>query len=71
MLIDAAKRGQGITLGTRYLIDSKLQEGQLVRLSDFSVLSGRSYWLALNEAKPITEDTLLFFEWLKSYQALK
>ncbi len=71
MLIDAAKRGQGITLGTRYLIDSKLQEGQLVRLSDFSVLSGRSYWLALNEAKPITEDTLLFFEWLKSYQTLK
>jgi len=70
VLIDAAKRGQGITLGTRYLIDRKLLDGQLVRLSDFSVSSGRSYWLALNETKSINDDTMLFFEWLNHYQSL-
>ncbi|MDO6565288.1 LysR substrate-binding domain-containing protein [Amphritea sp. 1_MG-2023] len=69
MLIDAAKRGQGVTLGTRHLIDSKLKDGQLCRVSDFSVLSGRRYWLVLNEAKPITEDCQLLFDWLEHYEA--
>lgn len=71
VLIDSAKRGQGITLGTRYLIDSKLKEKQLIRLSDFSVLSGRSYWLALNELKPINDNTRCFYEWLNHYQAVR
>lgn len=67
VLVDAAKRGQGITLGTRYLIDSKLADKQLIRLADFSVRSGRSYWLALNESKSINEDAKAFYEWLKKY----
>lgn len=71
MLIDAAKRGMGITLGTSYLIDSKLAEGTLCRCSGLSLQSGRSYWLALNQAKPITEETLVLIDWLKRYQALK
>ncbi|WP_235963590.1 LysR substrate-binding domain-containing protein [Marinomonas colpomeniae] len=71
VLIDSAKRGLGITLGTRYLIDSKLKEKQLIRLSDFSVLSGRSYWLALNESKPMNDNTRRFYDWLNHYQAMR
>lgn len=70
VLVDAAKRGQGITLGTRYLIDSKLADKQLIRLADFSVRSGRSYWLALNESKSINEDAKAFYEWLKKYSLM-
>jgi DNA-binding transcriptional LysR family regulator len=71
VLIDSAKRGLGITLGTRYLIDSKLKEKQLIRLSDFSVFSGRSYWLALNESKAMNDNTRRFYDWLKHYQAIR
>ena len=71
VLIDSAKRGLGITLGTRYLIDSKLKEKQLIRLSDFSVLSGRSYWLALNESKPMNDNTRRFYDWLHHYQVIR
>ena len=70
VLVDAAKRGQGITLGTRYLIDGKLADKQLIRLADFSVRSGRSYWLALNESKSINEDAKAFYEWLKKYSMM-
>lgn len=70
VLVDAAKRGQGITLGTRYLIDSKLADKQLIRLADFSVRSGRSYWLALNESKSINEDAKVFYDWLKNYPSI-
>lgn len=70
VLVDAAKRGQGITLGTKHLIDSKLADKQLIRLADFSVHSGRSYWLALNESKSINEDAKVFYDWLKNYPSI-
>lgn len=70
VLVDAAKRGQGITLGTKHLIDSKLADKQLIRLADFSVRSGRSYWLALNESKSINEDAKVFYDWLKNYPSI-
>ncbi|WP_157953571.1 LysR substrate-binding domain-containing protein [Zobellella maritima] len=49
VLLDAAERGLGVTLGSRYLLDNKLKNGALVRLADFSMHSGRSYYLAANE----------------------
>lgn len=70
VLVDAAKRGQGITLGTKHLIDNKLADKQLIRLADFSVRSGRSYWLALNESKSINEDAKVFYDWLKNYPSI-
>ena len=70
VLVDAAKRAQGITLGTRHLIDGKLEDNQLCRLSDFSVCSGRSYWIAMNESKPLNEEAKRFYDWLKHYPSL-
>ena len=71
MLIDAAKRGQGITLGTRYLLDDKLEHGDLVRISDTSMTSGRNYWISLNNSKPITKTTIEIFNHLKNHTHLK
>ncbi|WP_116474154.1 LysR substrate-binding domain-containing protein [Zobellella maritima] len=68
VLIDAAERGQGVTLGSRYLLDNKLRSGSLVRLTEFSMHSGRSYFLAVNEARPQTEEVRLIHQWLVGYQ---
>lgn len=69
MLIDAAKRGLGITLGTRYLLDRKLADGELIRVSDYSVSSGRSYWLAINESLSEAGEGRLLANWLRHYQS--
>lgn len=68
MLIDAAKRGQGVTLGTRYLLDQKLKQGQLIGLPEISVKSGRNYWLALNNNKQVSDDILSLYNFLQSHQ---
>ena len=68
VLIDAAERGQGVTLGSRYLLDQKLQSGSLVRLADFSMHSGRSYYLAVNDSKPMSEEVRLIYQWLANYR---
>ncbi len=64
MLIDAAKRGQGIALGTRYLLDDKLADGDLVRVGDVSLTSGRHYWIALNSSRPLNRKVLGLYDFL-------
>lgn len=64
-LIEAAIRGHGVTLGTRYLLDRELECGRLTRLSDFSVKSGRGYYLKLNNDLPFRDDVGLIHDWLR------
>jgi len=67
MLIDAAKRGQGIALGTRYLLDDKLADGELVRVADMNMYSGRNYWIALNNAKPLNRKIMGIYDHLRTF----
>ncbi|WP_027859180.1 LysR substrate-binding domain-containing protein [Marinobacterium jannaschii] len=69
VLVDAAERGQGITLGARFLIDQKMCDGVLQRVSDFSVVSGRSYWVALNESRQLPDEVRLIYDWLAAWQS--
>jgi LysR family transcriptional regulator, glycine cleavage system transcriptional activator len=69
VLVDAATRGHGVTLGTRYLLDSELQSGRLMRLSGHSVRSGRGYYLMLNGDQPYREEVGLIHQWLRRYCA--
>ncbi|MFC6671061.1 LysR substrate-binding domain-containing protein [Marinobacterium aestuariivivens] len=68
VLVDAAARGHGVTLGTRYLLDLELQSGRLARLSDFSVRSGRGYYLMLNNEQPYREEVGLIHQWLREFR---
>ncbi len=67
MLIDAAKRGQGIALATRYLLDDKLADGDLVRVGESSMTSGRNYWIALNNSRPLNRKVLGLYDFLRKY----
>lgn len=68
VLIDAAERGQGITLGSRYLLDNKLKNGSLVRMNECSMLSGLSYYLSINEERSKTEEVQKIYQWLLHYK---
>lgn len=67
MLIDAAKRGQGIALGSRYLMDDKLARGDLVRVGKTSMKSGRNYWIALNNSRPLSRKVLAVYDFLRKF----
>lgn len=64
VLVDAATRGHGVTLGTRYLLDQELQNGRLARLSTFSVRSGRGYYLMSNNDQPYRHEVAQLRAWL-------
>ncbi|MBV0933366.1 LysR substrate-binding domain-containing protein [Marinobacterium weihaiense] len=67
MLIDAAKRGQGIALGARNLLDDKLATGELVPVGDTVMVSGRHYWIALNQSRPLTRTMLELYQYLRRF----
>lgn len=64
MLLEAAERGQGITLGTAHLLTGKLEQGALVRATDLTVLSGRSYFLGLNDKSAGRAECQDVYHWL-------
>lgn len=65
VLMDAARRGQGVALGTAGLVDQQLTEGSLQRLGNLQVVSGRSYWLGVNENRAGRPGVQIFFRWLQ------
>lgn len=67
MLVDAATRGHGVTLGTRYLLDQELKDGRLARLSTFSVRPGRGYHLMSNNEQPYRYEVSQLHAWLSGY----
>lgn len=64
VLMDAARRGQGIALGTAQLVDQQLAEGSLHRVGRLEVKSGRSYWLGVNESRAERPGLQMFYHWL-------
>ncbi|MFM2404602.1 MAG: LysR family transcriptional regulator [Pseudomonadota bacterium] len=65
--LDAARRGRGVTLGTRHLVDEDLANGRLQRLSPFSVRSGRSYHLLVNGTRSSRPQLGELVDWLSRH----
>ena len=66
MAFDAAKRGLGIVLGRRPLVDDDLESGQLTPLVADTLPSGSSYWLVTSETDFQKPEVKLFRSWLLS-----
>jgi len=63
-LVSAAEHSQGITLGTRYLLDEQIALGRLVRVSDFTYRSGRAYYLGRNNFRLSSADADVMHKWI-------
>lgn len=66
-LVSAAEHSQGITLGTRYLLDEKIALGRLVKVSDFHYLSGKGYYVARNSHRLAADDAELMHNWILGF----
>lgn len=69
VLVDAAIRGRGVTLGTRYLLDGEIQAGRLARLSSLSVRPGRGYFLMRNGQRPPRPEVEQLYRWIADYRS--
>lgn len=67
VLVDAAIRGRGVTLGTRYLLDAEIRSGRLARLSSLNVRSGRGYFLMRNDQRPVRPEVEQVHRWIADY----
>ena len=63
LLTDAAVNSQGVALGWKYLSDSQLESGALIRLSEKSLQTDRGYYLVTTG--PLSEPASEFCEWVK------
>ncbi len=63
LLIEAARRGQGIALGWRYLVDDDLATGRLVRAAPFSVVTGLGYYLVWSDRYASEPHSESFRKW--------
>lgn len=63
LLIDAAKNGQGIALGWRYLVDADLQSGQLVKALNVSVATQFGYYLVWRDSVDQPVASRQFLHW--------
>ena len=66
MAFDAAKRGLGIVLGRRPLVDDDVESGHLVPLVSQAIPSGSGYWLVTAQADFQKPEVKLFRRWLLS-----
>ena len=64
LLIEAARRGQGIALGWRYLVDEDLISGALVCPLRESLKTRFAYHLVRHHNVAITPETEAFYDWL-------
>ena len=69
LLIDAARNGQGIALGWRYLVDDDLQNGRLVVVLDKTVETQYGYYLVWPETAQLTNAAVQFMQWALSAYA--
>lgn len=67
MLIDAALQGAGIALGPFPLIEDLLADGRLVRISDVSAVTSKSYFMAVAGNSQNKPGVRLFRDWLTAY----
>ena len=63
LLIDAARNGQGIALGWRYLVDDDVQKGSLVKALDAGVETPYGYYLVWPEQPDQSNAAKQFLQW--------
>lgn len=66
LLIEAAKNGQGLALGWRYLVDNALAGGELVRPVAQSLHTAFGYYFVWPRQADATPMTLAFRDWANS-----
>jgi len=66
LIIKAAKNGQGIALGWRYLIDYDLEKGLLIKPMEMSVRSSLGYYLVWPDQREFSATANAFREWSKN-----
>ena len=71
LVIDAAKNGQGVALGWRYLVDDDLQSGALVKLMDYSVHTEYGYYFVWPTQNRLTPAAIDFRQWAVGQLALQ
>ena len=64
--MEAARAGAGVLLGSRPLVDSALEGGTLVRLSDFELSSNSGHFLTRASSARLTSAEQEFRQWLLS-----
>lgn len=69
ILIEAAKRGAGIALGWRYLVDEELTNGTLVRPISGSFKTRYGYYIATPHNQTMASSVRAFVDWLKDERA--
>lgn len=68
LLIDAARNGQGVALGWRYLVDRDIEAGTLVRLLDEFVSTELGYYLVWPDHRELAHGVACFREWCLQVQ---
>lgn len=63
LVVEAAKNGQGVALGWRYLVDDHLASGHLIKPLDFSLRTQFGYHLVWPADKTMTRATDKFRRW--------
>ncbi len=63
LLIQAARNGQGIALGWRYLIDDDLNSGSLIKPIDTSLRTASGYYLVWSDQRELSAMAAAFREW--------
>ena len=64
LALDAARRGQGVVLGTEILIESELAAGELTVIGKTRISLGE-YWLLQASDRATAEPRAVFTEWLE------
>ena len=63
LVIDAAKNGQGVALGWRYLVDDDLASGALIKLLNNSVRTDFGYYFVWPANQPLSPAACEFRHW--------
>ncbi len=70
LMIDAARHGQGIALGWRYLVDASIEDGTLVRPCTQTVKTGFGYYLVQQHNAASQPAVSRFCHWAKERQMM-
>ena len=65
MLMDMARDGRGIALGTRHLTGTFLADGSLVPAIETSLISERGYYLVHRKDRTLSSDARIVLDWIK------
>ena len=66
LLIEAAKRGAGVALGWKHLVDEDLSTGHLIKPVDASIKTSYGYYIATPHNQALTPASVAFLSWLQN-----